>query len=155
MRSQHVDGNCGNASAVIMNVTDQSAPSRHAPAPPTLPRLTKTPIAQLSPTLEQPEDKCIYATVCLIWPYSSSAKSLGLLLAEPDFRLRRPNGEVKAFFHGRVAESIAEQHVGIGDTLCLSLKDATFVPSDAETQSSGRGIAWELRFDRGVALEVC
>jgi hypothetical protein len=117
--------------------------------------LTKTPIAQLSPTLEQPEDKCIYATVCLIWPYSSSAKSLGLLLAEPDFRLRRPNGEVKAFFHGRIAESIAEQHVGIGDTLCLSLKDAAFIPNDAVTQSPGRGIAWELRFDRGVTLEVC
>lgn len=153
MRSQHVDGDCENAGAVIMNITDQSAPS--APASPTRPQLTKTPIAQLSPTLEQPEDKCIYATVCLIWPYSSSAKSLGLLLAEPDFRLRRPNGEVKAFFHGRIAESIAEQHVGIGDTLCLSLKDAAFIPNDAVTQSPGRGIAWELRFDRGVTLEVC
>lgn len=152
IRSQHVDVECGKAGAVIMNVTDQSAPSESAP--PTRPQLTKTPIAQLSPALAQPEDKCIYATVSLVWPYSSSTKSLALLLAEPDFRLRRPNGQVKAVFHGRVAETVAEQHIGIGETLCLSLKDSTFAPNDAATQSSGRSIAWDLHFDRGVTLEV-
>ncbi|KAJ5381459.1 uncharacterized protein N7496_003887 [Penicillium cataractarum] len=133
-----------------MDVTDQSALS----APPTRPQLTKTPIAHLSPTLEHPEDKCIYATVSLVWPYSSSTKSLALLLAEPDFRLRRPNGQVKAVFHGRVAETVAEQHIGIGETVCLSLKDPSFVPNDAASQTPGRSIAWDLCFERGLTLEV-
>lgn len=132
---------------MIMDVTDQSAPA-------TRPQLTKTPIAHLSPTLEQPEDKCIYATVSLVWPYSSSTKTLALLLAEPDFRLRRPNGQVKAVFHGRVAESVAEQHIGIGETLCLSLKDASFIPNDAASQTPKRSIAWDLYFERGLTLEV-
>jgi hypothetical protein len=136
---------------MIMDVTDQSAES----APPTRPQLTKTPIAHLSPTLEQPEDRCIYATVSLVWPYSSSTKSLGLLLAEPDFRLRRSNGQVKAVFHGRVAESVAEQHVGIGDTLCLSLKDSSFVHNGAVSQTPGRNIAWDVHFERSLTLEVC
>lgn len=136
---------------MIMDVTDHPVQS----APPTRPQLTKTPIAQLSPTLEQPENRCIYATVSLIWPYSSSTKSLGLLLAEPDFRLRRSNGQVKAVFHGRVAESVAEQHVGIGDTICLSLKHSSFVPNDAVSQTPGRNIAWDVHFERGLTLEVC
>ena len=134
---------------MIMDVINQSAPC----APPTRP--IKTPIAQLSPTLEQPENKCIYATVSLVWPYSSSTKSLSLLLSEPDFRLRRPNGQVKAVFHGRVAESVAEQHVGIGDTVFLSLKDSSFVPNDSALQTPGRSIAWDLHFDRGLTVEVC
>jgi hypothetical protein len=136
---------------MIMDVTDQFAPS----APPTRPQLTKTPIAHLSPILEKLENRCIYATVSLVWPYSSSTKSLGLLLAEPDFRLRRSNGQVKVVFHGRVAESVADQHVGIGDTVCLSLKDSSFVPNDAASQTPGRSIAWDLHFERGLTLEVC
>jgi hypothetical protein len=136
---------------MIMDVSDKSAPS----GPPMRPQLTKTPIAHLSPTLEQPEEKCIYATVSLVWPYSSSTKSLALLLAEPDFRLRRPNGQVKAVFHGHAAESVAEQHIGIGETVCLSLKDSSFVPSSDASQTPGRSIAWDLHFERGLTLEVC
>lgn len=135
---------------MIMDVTDQLA----QPAPSTRPQLTKTPIAHLSPTLEQPENKCIYATVSLVWPYSSSTKSLGLLLAEPDFRLRRSNGQVKAVFHGRVAESVAEQLVGIGDAVCLSLKYSSFVPNDAVSQTPGRNIVWDIHFRHGLTLEV-
>ncbi|KAF3395908.1 hypothetical protein F1880_007009 [Penicillium rolfsii] len=131
-----------------MDVSDEPAQL----APPT--RLTKTPIAHLSPTLEQPENRCIYGTVSLVWPYSSSTKSLGLLLAEPDFRLRRSNGQVKAVFHGRIAESVAEEHVGIGDIICLSLKYSTLTPNDAGSQTPGRNIAWDVHFERGLTLEV-
>jgi hypothetical protein len=119
-----------------------------------LPTLTKIPIAQLSPTLEQIEEKCIFATVSLVWPYSSSTKSFSLSLAEPDFRLRRSNGQVKATFHGRVAEKVAESHVGIGDTVRLSLKGADFVGNDTATQTPGRNVAWDLQFDNGVSIEV-
>lgn len=116
--------------------------------------LTKVPIAQLSPTLEQVEEKCIFTTVSLVWPYSSSTKSLSLSLAEPDYRLRRSNGQVKAIFHGRVAQKVAESHVGIGDTVRLALKGADFVANDAATQTPGRNIAWDLHLDTGVSVEV-
>lgn len=119
-----------------------------------LPTSTKIPIAQLSPTLKQIEEKCIFATVSLVWPYSSSTKSFSLSLAEPDFRLRRSNGQVKATFHGRVAEKVAESHVGIGDTVRLALKGADFVGNDTAIQTPGRNVAWDLQFDNGVSIEV-
>lgn len=131
-----------------MDATHQSVASD------ALPSLTKVPIAQLSPGLEQREEKCINATVTLVWPYSSSTKSLSLLLAEPDFRLRRSNGQVKAVFHGPIAEKVAGSHIGIGDTVCLALKSSNFVANDAATQTPGRCVAWDVHFDNGVALEV-
>ena len=126
----------------------------HSTAPNALSSLIKLPIAQLSPALEQLEEKCILATVSLVWPYSSSTKSISLSLAEPDFRLRRSNGQVKTIFHGRVAKKVAESHVGIGDTIRLALKGADFVANDTATQTPGKNVAWDLHFDNGVSLEV-
>lgn len=124
------------------------------PAPNAPPQLAKIPIAQLSPTLEQSQEKCIEATVTLVWPYSSSTKSLSLLLAEPDFRLRRLHGQVKVIFHGRVAEQVAASHVGIGDNICLALKGSHFVANDTAAQTPGRCVAWDVHFDHGLSLEV-
>ncbi|KAJ5099643.1 hypothetical protein N7532_006644 [Penicillium argentinense] len=115
---------------------------------------TKVPIAQLSPTLEQLEGKCIYATVTLVWPYSSSTKSLALLLAEPDIRLRRSNGQVKAVFHGRVAEKVAGSLVGIGDHVRLALKGSNLVENNTAAQTPSRSVAWDIHFKRNVSLEV-
>ncbi|KAJ5318026.1 hypothetical protein N7508_002534 [Penicillium antarcticum] len=116
--------------------------------------LTQVPVAQLSPDLAQPSEKFIVAVVTLIWPYSSSKKSLSLLLAEPDARLRRPNGQVRATFHGRVAQKIAESHVGIRDTIHLSLAYAKFISNEAVTQTPGRSVAWDAHFEDAVSLEV-
>jgi len=121
------------------------------PAPNALGTLTKVPIVQLSPDLEQPADKSILAAVTLVWPYSSSTKSFSLLLAEPDFRLRSSKGQVKVTFHGRVAEKVAESHVGIGDSICLGLDGSKFIPNQA---APGRSIAWDAHFEDGVSLEV-
>lgn len=118
------------------------------------PSLTKVPIAQLSPTLNELDEKCIHGTVTLVWPYSSSTRSLGLLLAEPDFRLRRSNGQVKAVFHGRVAEKVAESHIGIGDSVRACLKGSEFTTNDASTQTPGRSVPWDINFNNGVWLEV-
>jgi hypothetical protein len=133
----------------MMDATDDSS------APNARPPWTKVPIAQLSPTLEQPEEKCIHATVTLVWPYSSSTKSLALLLAEPDFRLRRLNGQVKAVFHGRIAEKVAGSLVGIGDNVRLALKGLNFVENGTTAQTPGRSIAWDVHFENNVSLEVC
>ncbi|KAJ6046052.1 hypothetical protein N7444_007306 [Penicillium canescens] len=130
-----------------MDAIEQSSPNALA-------HLTQVPIAQLSPDLAQPSEKFIVAVVTLIWPYSSSNKSLSLLLAEPDARLRRPNGQVKATFHGRVAQKIAESHVGIRDTVHLSLANSKFVSNEAAEQTPGRSIACGAHFEDAVSLEV-
>ncbi|KAJ5280311.1 hypothetical protein N7478_005683 [Penicillium angulare] len=123
-------------------------------APNALPQLTKVPIAQLSPTLEQSEGKCIEAAVTLVWPYSSSTKSFSLLLAEPDFRLRRSHGQVKTIFHGRAAEKLAASHVGIGDSVRVALKGSNYVANDTATQTPGRYVAWDVHFESELSLEV-
>lgn len=132
----------------MIDATDESPPNARPP-------WTKVPIAQLSPNLDQLEDKCINATVTLVWPYSSATKSLALLLAEPDFRLRRPNGQVKAVFHGHVAEKVAGSLVGIGDNIRLALSGLELVDNNSAAQTPGRSIAWDVHFKNHVSLEVC
>ena len=125
-----------------------------SPATNALPHFATVPIAQLSPTLGEPEHKYIDAVVTLVWPYSSSTKSISLLLAEPDFRLRRSHGQVKAIFHGHVAEKVAGSQVGIGDHIHLSLRGSSFIANDSATHTPGRYVAWDVHFSNGVSLEV-
>ncbi|CAG8050232.1 unnamed protein product [Penicillium salamii] len=125
-----------------------------SPAPNAPSSSVRVPIAELCPDLDQPANKSILAAVTLVWPYSSSHKSLSLLLAEPDFRLRRSQGQVKVTFHGRVAEKVAESHVGIGDTICLGLNGSEFVRNEATQHTPGKSIAWDAHFKTGVCLEV-
>ncbi|PLB51907.1 hypothetical protein P170DRAFT_471831 [Aspergillus steynii IBT 23096] len=117
-------------------------------------RSSRIPIAQLSPTADNLQASAIHATVTLLWPYSSSTKSLGLLLAEPDFRLRRSNGQVKVIFHGPVAKDVAKSKIGIGDDVCLDLAGSRFVSNDAAVQTPGKCVAWDVHFDDRVFLEV-
>lgn len=119
-----------------------------------LAHLTRVPIAQLSPDLDNLAGKSFLANVVLVWPYSSSAKSFSLLLVEPDVLLRHAQGQIKVTFHGRVAEKIAESHVGIGATICLALKDCKFLNNAELQQAPGRCVAWEAHFENGVSLEV-
>ncbi|CAI7583179.1 unnamed protein product [Penicillium crustosum] len=135
-----------------MNAIEQSP--EQLPAPNALAHLTRVPIAQLSPDIEQVAEKSFLAAVALVWPYSSSTKSVSLLLAEPDFRLRGAKGQIKATFHGRVAEKVAESHIGIGDTVCLALKDVKFVSNDSVQQTPGRSVAWDAHWENGVFLEI-
>lgn len=136
-----------------MNAVEQSP--EQSLAPNTLAHLTRVPIAQLSPDLEQLDEKSFLAAIALVWPYSSSTKSVSLLLAEPDFRLRGAKGQIKVTFHGHVAEKVAESHVGIGDTVCLALKGTKFVSNEAVQKTPGRSVAWDAHFENGVSLEVC
>ncbi|KAI9933263.1 hypothetical protein MW887_007736 [Aspergillus wentii] len=117
-------------------------------------RSTLIPIAQISPTTERLLESSVHATVTLIWPYSSSTKSISLLLAEPDFRLRRSNGQVKVIFHGAVAENVAKSQVGIGDEVYLSLAGSRLVNNEAATQTPGRFVGWDVHLDDHVSLEV-
>ncbi|KAL4793425.1 hypothetical protein BDV19DRAFT_229833 [Aspergillus venezuelensis] len=118
------------------------------------PLSTAIPIAQLSPELDRLQQSSINAVVTLLWPYSSSTQTLSLLLAEPDFRLRRSNGQVKVFFHGRIAQEVANTHIGIGDNVRLSLAGSRLAKNDSATQTPGRGIAWDVYFDASAFIEV-
>ncbi|KAL4964417.1 uncharacterized protein BDV14DRAFT_77314 [Aspergillus stella-maris] len=118
------------------------------------PLSTAIPIAQLSPELDRLQQSSINAVVTLLWPYSSSTQTLSLLLAEPDFRLRRSNGQVKVFFHGRIAQEVANTHIGIGDNVRLSLAGSRLEKNDAAIQKLGRGIAWDVHFDASAFIEV-
>ncbi|KAK1144349.1 hypothetical protein N8T08_005501 [Aspergillus melleus] len=117
-------------------------------------RSPRIPIAQLSPTADNLQGSAIHAVVTLLWPYSSSTKSLSLLLAEPDFRLRRSNGQVKVIFHGPVAEDVAKSKLGIGDDVYLDLAGSRLVGNEAAIQTPGKCVAWDVHFDDRVYLEV-
>ncbi|KAL4886265.1 hypothetical protein BJY04DRAFT_213797 [Aspergillus karnatakaensis] len=117
-------------------------------------RSTAIPIAHLSPDLDRLQESTIHSVVTLLWPYSSSTKSLSVLLAEPDFRLRRSNGQVKVTFHGSVAEEVAGTHLGIGDKVYLSLAGSRLVKNDAAAQTPGKGVSWDVHFDTSAFIEI-
>lgn len=115
---------------------------------------TMIPIAQINPELDHLTESSIRATVTLVWPYSSSTKAFSCLLAEPDFRLRRSNGQVKVIFHETVAENVAKTQVGIGDEVLLSLAGSRLEKNETAAQTPGRFVAWDVHLDDRVHLEV-
>jgi hypothetical protein len=115
--------------------------------------MEQTPIAQLSPELPSVESQHFRATVTLIWPYSSSARQLALLLVEPDVKLRRRNGQVRARFSGASAKAIATAGVGIGDEVVLSLRGAQFV-TEGVISTPGKSIDWELEYSQTVVIRI-
>jgi hypothetical protein len=112
------------------------------------------PIAELSPLLSTPTKKTIRAIVTLIWPYSSSNSSLTVLLAEPDFRLRRSRGQVRVQFLGSSAKTVFETRIGSGDEVVLSLQGSEWVENKSANQTPGRGIEWDLKFTERLLLQV-
>ena len=126
--------------------------------PPPLPLITSTsiPIAQLSPSLDALSHQHLEGVVTLLWPYSSSARTFTLLIAEPDFRLRRSRGQARVSFHGECAKIVANTRVGIGDVVKLGLQGVQWEkPSqDEHPVTPGKGIEWNLRYEDRATLEV-
>ncbi|KAF1928188.1 uncharacterized protein M421DRAFT_5261 [Didymella exigua CBS 183.55] len=110
-------------------------------------------IAALRPNVDALESKQIKAVVTLIWPYSSSQRQFALLLAEPDLRLRRKNGQVRAHFSSTSARALATTGVGIGDEVVLGLHGAQFV-QDGAVGTPGKRIDWELAYTQTLAISV-
>lgn len=110
-------------------------------------------IAALEPTLPGIESNKITAIVTLIWPYSSSARQFALLLAEPDFRLRKKKGQVRVRFSGSSARAIATTGIGIGDEVILSLRGAQFV-QEGTISTPGKSIDWELSYTQTLLVQV-
>ena len=95
----------------------------------------------------------ISAIVMVKWPYSSSRHEMALILAEPSLRLRRENGQVKVRFTGVGGLALAKAHIAVGDEMLLSLQGAV-AEEKSGTQKLERGLGFELRYARGVAMRV-
>ncbi|KAI4224322.1 MAG: hypothetical protein L6R36_004763, partial [Xanthoria steineri] len=111
------------------------------------------PIAQLDPTTAA-SAKTVQGIVTLIWPYSVSSQTFSVLLAEPDFRLRRQRGQVRVRFRGSSAKALAKCDVQSGDLVNLSLLNAQCEKDEVALGTPGRGIEWELCFDERVLLQI-
>lgn len=115
---------------------------------------TTLPIATLEPTVVPSSQAYLDAVVTLVWPYSSSSRSTSLLLAEPDFRLRRHRGQVRVCFTGPAARAVGSSGIGIGDRVLLALVGCTWDSSDSLTFTPGRSVDGELNFRHRLKLLV-
>lgn len=113
----------------------------------------RVPISELQPSVDT-EKNFIRGIVTLIWPYSSSKGSLSLLIAEPDFRLRRQKGQIRVTFTGSSAKLVARSGVSSGDGLVLGLTGVQWAKDQTTLSTPGKGSEWELRFGERAVLQV-
>lgn len=109
-------------------------------------------IASLSPQ-RTPPSGAIHAVVALVWPYSSLSRQCALLLVDPDFRLRKKQGQVRIRFTGASAEAVATSHVGIGDKIVLALSGAAWALNVEEMQMPGCGVDGDLEYRGRLELK--
>ncbi|KAL8802875.1 MAG: hypothetical protein Q9200_006436, partial [Gallowayella weberi] len=110
-------------------------------------------IAQLDPSTDTSE-KAVEGIVTLIWPYSISSQTFSILLAEPDFRLRRQRGQVRVQFRGSSAKAVARCDIQSGDRVTLNLLGVQWERDETGSGASGRGVEWELRFEEQTTLRI-
>ena len=113
-----------------------------------------TPIAQLNPDIIEAQNRVVQGVITIIWPFSIVTKSIAFILAEPDFRLRRDNGQVRLRFHGAVAKAIADAKLGGGDEVRVSLKGVKWEKNEMETQMAGSTLQWQLEFANRLFFSV-
>lgn len=111
------------------------------------------PIAQLHPD-QDVSGKSITGLVTLLWPYSKSQRTFSLLLVEPDFRLRRQNGQVRVHLQGPSASVLAKSGVQSGDQIILNLEGVNWLRDESTKETPGRGIEWQLQFGECLSLQV-
>jgi hypothetical protein len=124
------------------------------PPSPRLSRASRCSINELTPTIDDQASKFIDGVISLIWPYSSSTRSTAILLADPDFRIRRQKGQTKITFHEAAGVAVAESHAGIGDTIHLSLEGAQWTEPGNDVHTLGKRADWDLEYTGQVYMEV-
>jgi hypothetical protein len=112
------------------------------------------PISQLERASFDDPNTAIRAVVTLIWPYSSSTRRAALLLAEPDFRLRKSKGQVRVQLAGAAAEAVARSKISSGDEIMLRLDGAKRVEAAAGISTPGKSVDVELEYSRRIVCEV-
>ncbi|KAJ0387740.1 hypothetical protein COL922a_001573 [Colletotrichum nupharicola] len=113
-----------------------------------------TPIAQLSPEIQDTKSRVVRGVVTITWPYSIINKTVAFLLAEPDFRLRRAKGQVRVEFSGSSAKSVQDAGLGSGDEVTLSLDGVELVVDDSKTRVPGTSLGWQLKFKERLLLQA-
>ncbi|KAF7502697.1 hypothetical protein GJ744_005261 [Endocarpon pusillum] len=127
----------------------QALPQSHR-----LSRASRCSITELSPAISDQASRFVDGVISLIWPYSSSTRSMAVLLADPDFRTRRAKGQTKVTFHGEIAVAVANSHVGIGDAVHLSLGGAQWAQSSEDVSVVGNRADWDLEYVGQVFMEI-
>ena len=112
------------------------------------------PLASLEPGVLPTGGSQIAAIVTLVWPYSSSTRTTALLLAEPDFRLRRKKGQIRVNFTGPSAQKVGSSAIGIGDSVRLDLAGSQWQPSASDVSTPGRSVGGELMYHNRLSLNV-
>ena len=115
---------------------------------------SQIPIAELSSDTPQSAERSIQAVVTLIWPYSASSNTLTVLLAEPDFRLRRKRGQIRVQFTGPSAHAVARAHLVSGNEVELSLQGVQWVQKEQTVRTPGNTVDCEALFRDRLLLRV-
>jgi Telomeric single stranded DNA binding POT1/CDC13 len=68
--------------------------------------------------------------------------------------MRRAKGQTKVIFHGYAALAVAESHVGIGDTVHLSLAGAQWTQPREDVSALGKRADWDLEYTGNLFMEV-
>ena len=94
------------------------------------------------------------AVVILVWPYSSSTRSLSFLVVEKDVKLRNTRGQLKVTYHGKAAREVAKLRPGVGDLLHLHLANVEIVEEEDGVSTPGKKAGFVLHFPAGARLDA-
>ncbi|KAJ2896693.1 uncharacterized protein MKZ38_005293 [Zalerion maritima] len=129
--------------------------SQNAADKPPLETLEAIPIAKLHPDFPDVNSLVVRAIITVAWPYNSIKKSLAFRISEPDFSLRRENGQVRVQFDGPSAEALFQLDIGSDDEVILSLDGADWTTEDQKkSRLSVSSINWQLNFKNKLRLQV-
>jgi len=113
-----------------------------------------TPIALLSPGIDNQASRVVQGEVTITWPYNRVKNTLAFLLAEPDVLLRRVRGQVRVELHGAAAKAVAECGLGGGDNVKLSLNGVEWAKDESPGRIPGARLDWQLQFAEKLVLQV-
>jgi hypothetical protein len=116
---------------------------------------TPTPVAKLSPDIQDPATRVVRGVVTIVWPYSAFKGTTAFILAEADFRLRRDQGQVRVELSGPSAKAFSEAAIAGGDEVALSLDGVAWADKDTKTPIAGSPLPWQLRFKQRLLLQAC
>lgn len=131
------------------SVTDQQLDSSQSSAE-QWPTTTRLNLANLTPEVAQAPNAFIEGVTTLIWPFSASASTFAIILAEPDFRKRMNRGQLKVNFKGPSARA-AGKKIKIGDVVSLSLEGVRF---EELKDASQRDVPWTIEVEKKMLMKV-
>jgi hypothetical protein len=92
--------------------------------------------------------------ITIKWPYSTSAKKLTFLLADPDPRKRARGGQVKVSLLGKAAEEVDKIESGENIAIALPPNESNEATFEIESVSDTPRVKWHITFPHGCILFV-